>query len=624
VCGIAGAIHFPQDPVEPTIVQKMGNKLSHRGPDSSGYYVANNVGLSHRRLSIIDTSSAGKQPMLSNCEQYVISYNGEIYNFKEIRETLGELGYRFKTGTDTEVVLAAFQEWKEECLSRFNGMFAIAIFDVDNRNIFLARDRYGVKPLYYYIGEKCFLFGSEIKAFSMHPYYSVGLDKAALLEYFTFQNTFTERTLFSGASLLAAGSFMNISTENYFQNKITKFWDFNFTRSSAVRTHSQYVEELEHLFTQAVRRQLVSDVPVGSYLSSGIDSSAITAVAKANYPALNSFTIGFDTSMSSVLEAGFDERTAARTTAETLGTNHHESVLVSGDMERCLPLLTYHIEEPRVGQSYPNYYAAKLASSSCKVVLSGTGGDEIFAGYPWRYYRALQSNSFDNYIDNYYQFWQRLVPNSILKKLFAPIWNDVKDVWTRDIFRDVFKGHDISLDGPEDYVNHSLYFEAKTFLNGLLVVEDKLSMAHSLETRVPFLDNDLVDFASRIPVDMKLRNIAEVVRINENEPLKASQFFQRSNDGKIILRQALSELLPENLTSKVKQGFSGPDATWFREQSIKMVANIVDNDKSRIYEFFDKQTVRDLIAEHMSGKVNRRLFIWSLLHFENWCINFLP
>jgi asparagine synthase (glutamine-hydrolysing) len=288
-------------------------------------------------------------------------------------------------------------------------------------------------------------------------------------------------------------------------------------------------------------------------------------------------------------------------------------------MERVLPKLTWHLEEPRVGQSYPNYYAAQLASKFVKVVLSGAGGDELFGGYPWRYYRAVVNDDFDQYIDKYYLFWQRLVDNRYLKRIFAPIWSDVQHVWTRDIFRDVFRHHEGDLDTPEDYINHSLYFEAKTFLHGLLVVEDKLSMAHGLESRVPFLDNDLVDFAMRCPVHLKLNNLAEVVRINENEPGdKQGKFFQKSRDGKQILRDVMQHYIPENITKAEKQGFSAPDSSWFKGDSIEFVKRVLLNGNAKIYEWMDRASVDLLINEHLSGVQNRRLLIWSLLNFEQW------
>jgi asparagine synthase (glutamine-hydrolysing) len=298
-------------------------------------------------------------------------------------------------------------------------------------------------------------------------------------------------------------------------------------------------------------------------------------------------------------------------------TEHYEMVLKAGDMERCLPRLAHHLEEPRVGQSYPNFYAAQLASKFVKVVLSGAGGDELFGGYPWRYYRAVNNSGFEDYIDKYYVFWQRLVNNTELKKIFAPIWGDVSDVTTRDIFRDVFKHHDDKLDSPEDYINHSLYFECKTFLHGLLVVEDKLSMAHSLETRVPFLDNDLVDFAMRCPVHLKLNNLREAARIDENEPgLRRAEFVRKSNDGKQILRDVMRGFIPDDVTRAEKQGFSAPDASWFKGDSIDFVRATLMEGNPRIYELLDRSAVEALVQQHLDGEHNRRLLIWSLLNVE--------
>ena len=368
-----------------------------------------------------------------------------------------------------------------------------------------------------------------------------------------------------------------------------------------------------------MNRQLVADVELGSYLSGGMDSGAITAEAARAYPNLKTFTCGFDMSSASGIELSFDERVKAEAMSARFKTEHYEMVLKAGDMERVLPNLAWHLEEPRVGQSYPNYYAAKLASKFVKVVMSGAGGDELFGGYPWRYYRAAVSNNFEHYVDQYYVFWQRLVDNRHIKQLFAPIWEDVKHVWTRDIFRDVFSNHQNQLDRPEDYINHSLYFEAKTFLHGLLVVEDKLSMAHSLETRVPFLDNDLVEFAMRCPVSLKLNNLQEVVRINENEPGdKQSKYFLKTSDGKQILRNAMRRYIPLDIIEGVKQGFSAPDASWFKGESIDYVRKQLLSGSPKIYSLLDRGATEALVNEHLSGQQNRRLFIWSLLSVENW------
>jgi asparagine synthase (glutamine-hydrolysing) len=252
-----------------------------------------------------------------------------------------------------------------------------------------------------------------------------------------------------------------------------------------------------------------------------------------------------------------------------------------------------------------------------KVVLSGAGGDELFGGYPWRYYRATVCRDFEDYIDQYYVYWQRLLDNSQLKKLFAPIWDDVKDVWTRDIFRDVFKTHDNELSRPEDYINHSLYFEAKTFLHGLFVVEDKLSMAHSLETRVPFMDNDLVDFAMNCPVSLKLNNLSEVVRINENNSGdKRGEFFNKTKDGKQILRDVMRNYIPDEIANAEKQGFSAPDASWFKGESIEFVKRKLLAGNPRWSQYMDQSILNSLVREHLSGENNRRLLIWSLLNIE--------
>jgi asparagine synthase (glutamine-hydrolysing) len=406
--------------------------------------------------------------------------------------------------------------------------------------------------------------------------------------------------------------------------KPVQYWDYIFKEPEQVKDEAEYAEELDRLFRQAVNRQLVSDVDVGAYLSGGMDSGSITAVAATQLPYMRTFTCGFDLNSASGLELGFDEREKAEFMSYKFKTEHYEMVLKAGDMERVLPKLAWHLEEPRVGQSYPNYYAAQLASKFVKVVLSGAGGDELFGGYPWRYYRAVVNDDFEHYTDKYYNFWQRLIPNQVIHKVFKPIWDDVEHVWTRDIFRDVFTTHASELTRPEQYVNHSLYFEAKTFLHGLLVVEDKLSMAHSLETRVPFLDNDLVDFAMRLPVKTKLGNLDEVVRLNENEPgSKTQKYFQKCQDGKLLLRKVMNKHIPSEIADATKQGFSAPDASWFKGESIDYVRKILMNSNARIYEYMDRETVCALVQEHLDGNQNRRLLIWSLLNVEQFCTEYL-
>lgn len=606
-------------PADAEAVGRMTDVLAHRGPDDRDVYVNGPVGLGHRRLAVIDTSPAGRQPMKSSDDRFIITYNGETYNFRELRSELEKLGRRFISMSDTEVVLNALAEWGEQAIDRFNGMFAFALWDNEKKELTLARDRYGMKPLYYAMANNRFIFGSEVKAILADGNISARLDREALLEYFTFQNFFTTRTLFKEAKLLPPGTIMKVSLEKGGAIHKRKFWDFHFTEPAEADDERSYVEELGRLFKQAVTRQLVSDVEVGAYLSGGMDSGAITAVASSHFPYLKSFTVGFDLSSASGIELAFDERSKAERMSYLFKTEHYEMVLKAGDMERAMPRLAWHVEEPRVGQSYPNYYAAGLAGKFCKVALSGVGGDELFGGYPWRYYRAAINGGFEEYVDKYYLFWQRLIPNREIREVFSPIWNDVRHVWTRNIFRDVLHDGTAHLSKPEDYINRSLYFEAKTFLHGLLVVEDKLSMAHGLETRAPFLDNDLVDFAMRAPVRLKLGNLGEVMRLNENDPgPKTKRYFTETRDGKLLLRKAMEKYAPPEITNGVKRGFSAPDASWFKGESIDYVRRVIFNDNAKIYEYLNRSAVKRLVNEHLEGKMNRRLLIWSLLSFENW------
>ncbi|ABV66933.1 asparagine synthetase [Aliarcobacter butzleri RM4018] len=660
MCGIVGALSLNRPTINVNYIKSMADKIAHRGPDDAGYLCFHtgarhnekisfyqnltdekfkniedmlptiesnsaqrelhshdyDLYMGHRRLSILDVSYAGHQPMSDLSKNIWIAYNGEIYNFKELKIELEELGHRFKSQTDTEVIIYAYIEWGIECIKRFNGMFAFSLYDNFNKKFYLCRDRYGIKPVYYHITQdKTFIYASEIKSILEYKDYKSEVDKEALLEYFTFQNIFTNKTLHKDIQILEAGHYFEI---DLLSKEIEKkqYWDFDFSQPETIKDEREYIEELDRLFTQAVQRQLISDVPVGSYLSGGMDSGSITAIASNHFQKSNdflkTFTVGFDLSSASGMELSFDERAKSEYMSYMFKTEHYEMVLKSGDMERCMNNFAYHLEEPRVGQSYPNYYASKLASKFVKVVLSGAGGDELFAGYPWRYYKAVNNDSFDNYIDKYYGFWKRLIPNKDIQNVFSPILKDTK-VWTKDIFASVFKTP-VNVQTPEEYINHSLYFEAKTFLHGLLVVDDKLSMAHSLETRVPFLDNDLVDFAQKIPVKFKLANLNKVIKMDENEIGK----MQKTNDGKVILRKAMSKYIPEDIHKAVKQGFSSPDNSWFKGESIDFVKAKLLNSDANIYKYMDKAATQKLINEHLEGKQNRRLFVWSLLNFEEW------
>ena len=611
-------------PVVPKTVGKMAVTMEHRGPDSDGVWVDGPVGLGHRRLAIIDLTIAAHQPMIGDTGDAVLVYNGELYNYVELRNELRQLGHRFRSESDTEVVLKSYEEWGPDCVERFNGHFAMGIWDGRRKELFLARDRFGVKPLYFYNDGAKFLFGSEIKSILEYPGVPRSVCYPALNQYFTFQNILTDETLFDGIKLLPAGCSMTVRLRGDSQPEYKQYWDFRPEPSPDKISVDEAAEELHRLFTQAVERQLMSDVPIGSYLSGGMDSGSITAVARQNLGRLATFTMGFDLSSASGLELGFDEREKSEAMSNLLKTEHYEMVLHAGDMEHIMPELTWHLEDPRVGQSYPNYYVARLAGKFVKVVLSGAGGDELFGGYPWRYYRGLGATSDEEYYKSYYSFWQRLVPDENKASLFTPsAYSRMQGRSTYDIFKDVIKPAGLPLATSEDRVNASLYFELKTFLHGLLLVEDKVSMAHGLESRTPFLDNDLVDFAMKLPMDCKLKNLDKNALVVDEDEFGKQRYVIQSDDGKVVLRKAMSRLVPSEITGAVKKGFSAPDASWFRGESIEYINKLLRNPRARIFDYLSPDQVHKHLDEHTSGQVNHRLFIWSLLSFEWWLRKFM-
>jgi asparagine synthase (glutamine-hydrolysing) len=625
MCGIAGICNRRNEPVSPNLLKRMTDIIAHRGPDSEGHYTDGPIGLGHRRLAIIDLSPHGHQPMANETGDVVIVFNGEIYNFQKLRIELEARGHRFHSQTDTESIIHAYEEWGDDCVRRFNGMFAFAIWDKPNQRLFLARDRYGVKPLYWRFRDETLMFASEIKAILENPSVKRELCFPALNEYFSFQNIFSDLTLFEGIRLLPAGSTMAFDLHSAQAPSIRMYWDYPFPRESWELREDECIDHVHCLFVQAVTRQLISDVPVGSYLSGGMDSGSIACIAANQVERLTTFTGGFDLSSASGLEMGFDERRAAEVMANRLKTEHYEVVMHAGDMEWVLPKLIWHLEDLRVGQCYPNYYVARLAGKFVKVVLSGAGGDELFGGYPWRYYRGLNSANSQEYFRRYYDFWQRLVPDEDKSKLFSQeTYHRMNHHSTFDTFRDVFKNYYGSFHNNADYVNASLYFELKTFLHGLLVVEDKISMAHSLETRVPFLDDDLVEFAVCIPPKYKLKNLDRIVApMDENNQAKRQIYENETSDGKTVLRRAMGRFIPPEIADRAKRGFSAPDASWFRGQSIDYINRLLRDPKARIYDYLSPAYVTDVLDQHCSGVGNRRLLIWSFLSLEWWLRNYL-
>ncbi|MFZ1681627.1 MAG: asparagine synthase (glutamine-hydrolyzing) [Rhizobiaceae bacterium] len=620
MCGIVAIVNVNQEPGSDRIAEAMSERIAHRGPDGMGHWAHDNVALGHRRLSIIDLSDGGSQPMQTPDGRYTIAYNGELYNFADIKLELKALGEHFVSRSDTEVLLRAIARFGlENAVKRFNGIFAFVCYDAKERRLLVGRDRYGIKPLYWCRTRTSFLFASEPKAFLGHPDYAMAIDPEGMAEYFTFQNFLTDRTIFKGVRMVPAGHIASLDCTRDGPFATSEYWDFRFDEPANPKPHKDLKRELLFLFEQAVSRQLVSDVDVSCYLSGGMDSGSITAVAARILPKLTTFTCGFDLTSASGAELHFDERRLAEHMSYLFGTEHYEVVLKAGDMERAIPRLVHHLDEPRVGQSYPNFYVAGLASRFGKVVLGGTGGDELFGGYPWRYYRAAHAHNTDEFVNSYFPFWQRLLPRDRLAATLAPLGLEAGQVDVEEVFRSVLARHPVDFSDPSASLNLALYFEAKTFLHGLLVVEDKLSMAHGLESRVPFLDNDLVDFAMRIPAREKVGNLHMVREMNlRNKELgtESVRQFQKTNDGKLLLRKMMSELLPASIIDAQKQGFSAPDASWFRGESIDFVRSSIGGDHAPVYRFLAHDEVHPLLQEHFDGKENHRLLLWSVL-----CVN---
>jgi len=624
MCGIAGIYRPGGEPIPHQVIRTMTDAIKHRGPDDDGYYVDNDIALGHRRLSIIDLSVAGSQPMSTDDGHYVLIYNGEIYNYQELRLKLKEKGYRFQSKTDSEVILHGYREWGLDVIPKLNGMFAFGLWDNQKRSLILSRDRYGIKPLYFWKQGKQLVFASEIKAILEHPGYSIDVNYEALNEYFSFQNLFRYHTLFKDIRMMAPAKVMVMNQEG--GTDAYSYWDYNFTDRNESISEDEAQECTLQLFKQAVKRQMVADVPVGSYLSGGMDSGSITSVASHESPRLATFTCGFDMSITSGRESNFDERRDAELMASHFNTEHYEQVINARDLSWSLPRVIWHLEDLRVGMSYPNYYIARLASKFVKVCLSGAGGDELYGGYPWRYYRVFKSVDKEDYFKQYYDFWQRLVPDEEKKNLFTgQTFRNIADVeGVYDVFRRVFTfNNSLKYDRPEDHIANSLYFEAKTFLPGLFIVGDKLAMANSLEERFPFMDNDLVNFAQKIPIKYKLGNFHEMIDMDENTEKKVKKFKIEFDDGKNVLRKAMSSLIPNQIIERKKQGFSAPDESWYRRGTADYVRDTLLNKRAAYRDFIDQKYVKRILDEHTQEQVNHRLLIWSFLCFEWWCKIFL-
>lgn len=587
MCGIAGLFNLKDEPVSAGQVEHMADLLQHRGPDDKGLWVNGPIGLGHRRLSIIDLSERARNPMPNEDESIWLIFNGEIYNYKDFRADLLRRGHVFRSETDSEVIIHLYEEMGADCVAQLNGMFAFALWDERRRRLLLARDRFGIKPLYYAAVGDTLAFASEIKAFLALPDFKATPDPFALAEHFTFQNTFGDRTFFKGVKLLPAGHYL-VCQDGH--TELRQYWDLCFEPDSGLSL-PQWAGRLRECFETAVNRQLVSDVPLGTYLSGGMDTGAISAIAARHIPEMHTFTCGFDLPKNpNVLERHFDERDASHRLAQLIGTVHHELELGPEAMVPVLPRVVWHLDEPRAGISYQVYYTAEMVRRYVTVVLSGVGGDELFGGYPWRYDRVLGSSNGDFETD-YYGSWVRLLTDQEKRGLFTTEVNRaLGDYSTFDSFRAVLKGAN-----GFDPLHKALYFDFKTFLNGLLIVDDKLAMAHSIEGRVPFLDNDLVELAARIPAQFKLR----------------------PDQSKIVLKQAMRGLLPEETLHRRKQGFTPPDQTWYKE-SMQYIRDLILSPQAIDRGYFQPSYIQKILDDHLNDKRNHRFLIWSLMSFEWW------
>jgi asparagine synthase (glutamine-hydrolysing) len=569
------------------------------------------LALGHRRLSIIDLTHYGHQPMGSSDRRYWVSYNGEIYNFPQIRSELEALGHIFRTRSDTEALLHLWEQLGPESLVKLDGMFAFAIYDRLSNELTVARDRFGVKPVYYASCDEFLVFGSEIKAILASGLLPPEIDPEALVEYFTFQNIFSDRTLFKGVRLLPPGHFLKVSPGAIAEVPSPHPYHAGFpTADPAATSDLNLAGTVAECFGQAVQRQLLSDVEVGAYLSGGMDSGSIVAVAGRSIPRLTTFTAGFDLTNVNGIEQGFDERALAEQLSYILQTEHYAVVLHSGDMPAAMERIAWHMDDPRVGMCHQNWYVAKLASKFVKVCLAGAGGDELFGGYPWRYLQSCGSDSFEEFDEKCFRYWHRLLAPEELPKLFSQELRRMAPI-AHESYREVVKKappYDDRLSLTDNLLQRSLFFEFKTFMHGFLITEDRMSMAHSLETRVPFLDNDLADLAWRIPPSLK-------VQLHALEAESRAGHVE-SFHGKLILRQAMESFLPVEYTRQKKQGFSPPDENWYRGPSMEYIKTILLDKRCLERPWFDGGFIKSTLQEHFDGRRNHRLLIWSLLSFE--------
>jgi asparagine synthase (glutamine-hydrolysing) len=621
MCGIAGIVSADGQPVEAELLRSMTDILTHRGPDGAGFFLDGAVGLGHRRLAIIDLT-AGGQPMASADRKRWITFNGEIYNFRELRKELEALGHRFRTSSDTEVILAAYDAWGVGCVERLRGMFAFGIWDERRRRLLLARDRVGIKPLAYAWDGRRLLFGSEPKAILQDPAVPRELDWEALRAYLTFHYVPSPYTIFRAIRKLPPASTLVLDLDRGWP-VVHRYWDLRFDpdeRPSEV----DWVDALRAHLEDAVQSHLVSDVPVGAFLSGGMDSSTIVALmAELGRGRVRTFSIGFD-------EADFDELAYARNVARRYDTDHYEFV-VKPDALEALPRLVWQFDEPFADSSaLPTYYVAKVTGEQVKVALSGDGGDESFAGYR-RYARAAtihrrldqgpglllrrlfrlagQLLPGEARGQGYLQFlgadaierYFRMVTFQRSETLRRLLSADAQERVAADVTAAPF--HRLAQEGRgRDYASTLQYLDVRSYLpDDILTKVDRTSMLVSLEARVPLLDHVLMEFVATMPTALKLRG----------------------GQGKAILKRVMARDLPHEVLDRRKMGFGVPLARWFRGELGKYTRDVLLGSRSRGRGLIDATTVAAMLEQHRAGTRDWSPQIWAVLCLEEWAHRWL-
>jgi asparagine synthase (glutamine-hydrolysing) len=617
MCGIAGLVHFDGRAADRATLVAMTRVLAHRGPDGEGFHVDGPVGLGHRRLSIIDLA-AGGQPMASDDRRVWITYNGEVYNYRELRSELTAHGCRFSTASDTEVVLRGYETWGVDVLQRLRGMFAFAIWDGRRRQILLARDRVGIKPLVYGWDGRTLRFGSEPKALLQDREVRRDLDREALRDYFVHLFVPAPRTIFRAVRKLPPASYL-VGSLDTGRVEVHRYWRLGLSPDYSV-SEAEWVERLRALLAETVRLHMVADVPLGAFLSGGVDSSTVVAfMARASATPVKTFSIGFD-------EADFDELAYARLVARRHGTDHYE-MIVKPDVVEVLPRLAWQLDEPFADASVvPTYCVSRITRDHVTVALSGDGGDEAFAGYR-RYLRALRlSRRVDlsplALVKPLARFAAACLPEGTrgkgllallgatpLTRYFSLMTFQRAATLRRLLTADALAGVEPDPDleayrrlaaaaGARDYLSVLQYIDTHHYLpEDILTKVDRTSMLASLESRVPLLDHVLLEFAATIPPELKVR----------------------AGAGKYILKQAMVPDLPSEVLERPKMGFGVPLARWFRGELREWATGLLTDPRARQRGLVRPEAVATLLDEHRRGRRDWSPQLWSLVCFELWC-----